>query len=306
MNILVSGSSGLIGPALISLLTGEGHEVLRLVRRKDVPGSVFWDPAGDVIDRNRLEAVDAVVHLAGENIAGRRWTAAQKAKIRDSRVTGTRLLSETLAALERRPQVMVSASAIGYYGDRGSEVLRENSSSGVGFLSDVCRDWEAAADPAEHAGIRVVHPRIGIVLAKDGGALPKMALPFKSGVGGKIGSGRQYMSWIALDDLARVILFCVETPSLLGPVNAVATGTVTNAEFTKVLGRVLSRPTVLPLPAFAAKIAFGEMADALLLASARVEPAKLLAAGFRFRHEDLEEALRAIFTAETRSTQRAR
>src|SRR5437773_4932340 len=158
MKILVSGSSGLIGPALISLLTGEGHEVLRQVRRKDVPESVFWDPAGDVIDRSRLEAVDAVVHLAGENIAGRRWTAAQKAKIRDSRVTGTRLLSETLAALERRPQVMVSASAIGYYGDRGSEVLRENSSSGVGFLSDVCRDWEAAADPAEHAGIRVVRP----------------------------------------------------------------------------------------------------------------------------------------------------
>jgi len=296
MKILVSGSSGLIGSALIPVLKNGGHETLRLVRRKDIPGSVFWDPMAGVLDRNQLEGVDVAVHLAGESIAARRWTAVQKARIRDSRVKGTQLLSEALASSQRRPQLMISVSAVGYYGDRGSEILRENSLPGVGFLSDVCREWEGAADPAAHAGIRVVHPRIGIVLAKDGGALPKMALPFKLGVGGKIGSGRQYMSWIALEDLVRVILYCIETPNLRGPVNAAAPNAVTNAEFTTILGRVLSRPTLFPLPAFAAGMAFGEMADALLLASTRVDPSKLQAAGFKFRYQDLESALRAILS----------
>jgi uncharacterized protein (TIGR01777 family) len=293
MKILVSGSSGLVGSALIPTLSGAGHEVLRLVRKKGIADSVYWDPAKGVIDATGLAGVDAAVHLAGENIAAGRWTTAQKAKIVDSRVKGTSLLADALAKLKRRPEVMVSASAIGFYGDRGDETLREDSPPGTGFLPDTSRKWEGAAEPASRAGIRVVHPRIGIVLARKGGALPKMALPFKLGVGGKIGTGRQYMSWIALDDLTAVILHCIESPHLQGPVNAVA-GAVTNLEFTKALGRALKRPTLFPLPAFAARIAMGEMADELLLASTRVEAARLAASGFQFRHRNLEDTLRRI------------
>ena len=287
MKIAITGSTGLVGSALVPLLTAGGHQVLPLRR----PG--HWDPERGTIDKTVLEGVDAVINLAGENIAAGRWTNAQKAKIRDSRVKGTKLISETIAKLERRPQVMVSASATGYYGDRGSEVLREDSPPGTGFLPDVCRQWEAATDPAARAGIRVVHVRTGLVLSGKGGALGKMLLPFKMGVGGVIGSGKQYWSWISLDDLCAAIAHSLEA-DLHGPVNAVSPAPVTNYEFTKALGRVLSRPTIFPLPGFAARIALGEMAGELLLASARVEPARLQASRFTFKHRELEPALRYL------------
>lgn len=296
MKVLVSGASGLIGSALLPSLRGAGHETVSLVRTRGNPG-IYWDPLTETIDNSALEGCDAIVHLAGESIASRRWTTAQKTKILDSRVKGTRLLATALSKNKKLPQVMVSASAIGFYGDRGDEVLRETSSPGTDFLAGVCRQWEAAAEPLAKVGVRVVHPRFGIVLSKDGGALPKIALPFRLGIGGKVGSGKQYMSWVALDDVARAIVFCLETPALAGPVNVVAPAPVTNAEFTKTLGRVLSRPTLFPLPAFAAKVGLGEMGEALLLSSARVEPARLLGAGFRFHHTALEETLRAIFNS---------
>lgn len=294
MRILVSGSTGLVGSDLVLFLTNAGHQVSRLVRSGNSSGSVRWDPETGTIDRSGLEGIDAVVHLAGENIAAGRWTAAKKARIRDSRVKGTRLLSESIAGMARPPRVLVSASAIGYYGDRGDEVLREESPPGSGFLPEVCRQWEAATNPATRKGIRVVHLRTGLVLSGKGGALAKMLLPFKMGVGGKIGSGRQYMSWITLDDHCAVILHCIQAGTLQGPVNAVSPSPVTNLEFTKTLGRVLSRPTIFPLPAVAARIALGEMADDLLLASTRVEPSKLVASRFGFRYRDLEPALRFV------------
>src|SRR6266566_4624603 len=238
--------------------------------------------------------MNAVVHLAGENIAGGRWTAARKERILNSRVKGTKLIAETLGNLPQPPQVLVSASAIGYYGDRGSELLREQSPPGTGFLPDVCRQWEAATDAATRKGIRVVHLRTGIVLSGKGGALRKMLLPFKLGVGGKIGSGEQYWSWISIDDHCAAILHCIQASSLHGPVNAVSPSPVTNLEFTKALGRVLHRPTIFPLPALAARLVLGEMADALLLASARVEPAKLLGSRFVFEHKDLEPTLASL------------
>ena len=285
-----------MGSALAPFLSGAGHDVHRLVRSSGPPGSVLWNPDAGAIDRAGVEGYDAVVHLAGENIAAGRWTASRKARIRDSRVRGTELLSETLAGVARPPRVLVSASAIGYYGDRGSEVLREDSAPGTGFLPGVCRQWEASTDPARKKGIRVVQIRTGLVLSSKGGALGKMLLPFKMGVGGRIGSGQQYMSWITLSDLCAVILHCVEVATLHGPVNAVSPLPVTNRDFTKALGRALSRPTIFPLPAFAARIALGEMAEGLLLASARVEPAKLVATGFKFQHPDLESAFRAVLS----------
>jgi uncharacterized protein (TIGR01777 family) len=297
MRIIVSGSTGLIGSALVPFLTTAGHDVTKLVRSGNFTGAVQWNPEAGMIDRPGLEGCDAVVHLAGENIAARRWTAAQKARIRDSRVTGTRLLSEALAALAHPPKVLVSASAIGYYGDRGDEVLREDSAPGTGFLADTCRQWESSTDPVTRKGIRVVHIRTGIVLSSSGGALGKMVLPFKMGVGGKIGSGRQYMSWITLSDLCAAILHCIQAGTLHGAVNTVSPTPVTNLEFTKTLGRVLSRPTIFPLPAFAARIVLGEMADGLLLASARVEPAKLLATRFGFQHKDLQSGLKSVLSA---------
>lgn len=295
MNVLVTGSSGLIGSALVSFLLTNGHGVTHLVRVNPRPGraEVYWDPAAGMLDTVGLEGMDAVVHLAGENIIGR-WSAEKKARIRDSRVKGTRLLCEGLARLVQPPNVLVCASAIGYYGDRGEEVLREESAPGTSFLADVCRQWEAAAAPAAQKGIRVVHLRIGLVLSAAGGALAKMLPPFRMGVGGKLGNGRQYVSWITIDDLVGVISHALTTPTLRGPVNAVTPHPVTNLEFTQTLGRVLSRPTVLPMPAFAARLAFGEMADEVLLASARVEPARLLASGYSFRHPQLEASLRRL------------
>jgi uncharacterized protein len=296
MHILVTGATGLIGSTLVSFLSTGGHQVTRLVRTPPRPGhaEVYWQPETGSIATPGLEGLDAVVHLAGENIAAGRWTAEKKASIRDSRVQGTHLLCDALAQLVNPPNMLVSASAIGYYGDRGAEVLREDSRPGRGFLADVCRAWEAATAPAAQRGIRVVNVRFGVVLSAAGGALAKMLLPFKLGLGGIIGSGQQYMSWIALDDVVGAIHHTLITDTLQGPVNVVAPNPVTNAVFTKTLGRVLRRPTLFPLPAFVARAAFGEMADALLLASTRVEPAKLKDTHYAFRYPELEGALRHV------------
>ena len=292
MHVAVSGSSGLVGSALVRFLGAGGHRVSRLVRGP-VAGAdaIGWDPAAGVRDTALLEGLDGVVHLAGENIGAGRWTARRKAAIRQSRVEGTQRLCEALARLARRPKVLVSASAVGFYGDRGDETLREESPAGSDFLAQVCRDWETATDPAARAGIRVVRLRLGMVLSPAGGGLKKMLPPFRLGAGGRIGSGRQYMSWIALDDAVGAIHHALTNDSLVGPVNAVAPSPVTNAEFTRALARVLRRPAVAPLPAFAARLAFGEMADALLLAGQRVLPARLQASGYAFRFPDLEGAL---------------
>ncbi len=294
MKVLLSGSSGLIGTALRESL-GD-RSVVRLVRSRGTGTDVSWDPLAGTIDRERLEGLDAAVHLAGESIASGRWTARRKAMIRDSRVQGTATLSEALASLSSPPRVLVSASAIGFYGDRGEEILRESSGPGVGYLASACAQWEGATDPAERRGIRVVHLRLGIVLSTRGGALAKMLLPFRMGMGGVVGSGRQYMSWIALEDVVGIIRHALEKEDLKGPVNGVSPAPVTNREFTKTLGRVLGRPTIAPLPAVMARLLMGEMADALLLSSARVEPAALKASGYAYRLPQLEAALRAILS----------
>lgn len=294
MRILITGSTGLIGSALVPHLSAAGHSIGRLVRRTPRSGEIRWDPAAGRIDAAGLEGYDAVVHLAGHNIAAGRWTASVKQKICASRVEGTRLLAEALARLAQIPKVLVCASAIGYYGDRADEVLKEESSAGKGFLPDVAVSWEAAARPAEGRGIRVVWVRTGIVLTPKGGALARMLTPFKLGLGGRAGSGRQWWSWIAMDDLLEIYRRALEADSLAGAVNAVAPNPVTNAEFTKTLGRVFRRPTVFPVPAFVLKLVFGEMAEALLLASARVAPARLASLGFGFRFGELEPALRHL------------
>jgi len=294
MRIAVTGSRGLVGSALVAFLAAGGHEVLRLVRASSGGGDVQWDPTEGIKDFSRLEGVDAVVHLAGENIAAGRWTQHRKDEIRRSRVEGTRRLCESLARLSRRPKVLVSASAIGFYGDRGDEVLSDDSAPGKGFLAQVCQGWEAATESASRAGTRVVHLRFGMILSSAGGALKKMLLPFRLGAGGRMGGGSQYVSWIAIDDAIGAIQHAVCTDSLKGAVNGVAPAPVTNAEFTRVLARVLSRPAVFPLPAFAAKLALGEMADALLLASQRVMPVRLQTSGYRFRYPGLESALRHL------------
>lgn len=294
MRILVTGASGLIGGTLVPFLTTGGHEVVTLTRGRPRPGAVTWDPERGTIDRAALEGLDAVVHLAGENISTGRWTAAKKARIHDSRVHGTRALCEALAALQRPPKVLVAASAIGFYGNRGNDVVDEDSAPGGGFLADVCKEWEAATAPAAASGIRVVNMRFGVVLSGNGGALASMLTPFKLGAGGPIGGGEQYMSWIAVDDTADAILFALTTPALSGPVNAVAPTPVTNAEFARTLGAVLSRPAIVPMPAFAVRLLFGEMGDELLLSSTRVEPHRLRAAGFTFRFPALEPTLRFL------------
>ncbi|MBC7929766.1 MAG: TIGR01777 family protein [Rubrivivax sp.] len=300
MKVIVTGATGLVGRALIRSLLSEGHNVTRLVRGGaqafSAPGTkaVHWEPEKASIDAKELEGHDAAVHLAGDPISEGRWDEEKKKRIRESRVVGTRLLAETLANLDEKPKVLVSASAIGFYGNRGGEVLREESASGEDFLSEVCREWEKATLAASQAGIRVVHLRIGVVLSATGGALPKMLTPFKLGVGGRVGSGKQYMSWITLDDLVGVIQRALDDEGLRGPVNAVAPQPVTNEEFTKALGGALGRPTIFSVPAFAARLAFGEMADALLLSSARVEPARLKEAGYEFKHPNLEGALTQV------------
>ena len=302
MKILLTGSTGLVGTALIRDLLSKGDQVDVLVRgsanenssKKETSSKgkrIPWDPAAGVISVEALEGYDAIVHLGGESIAEGRWTDEKMARIRDSRIDGTRLLASAMAKLTQKPKVFICASAIGFYGDRGEEVLTESSGLGSGFLADVCNAWEAACAPARDAGVRVVNMRIGVVLSKSGGALAKMLLPFKMGVGGKIGNGKQWMSWIELHDLVRAIQHSINTESISGPVNAVSPEPVTNREYTKALGRQLSRPTILPLPAFGARVALGKMADALLLASIRVQPEVLLKSEFRFENPTINCAL---------------
>jgi len=295
MRVAITGSTGLIGAALIRALTADGHAVLRLVRRAPRAGEAeaAWNPSAGTIDRAAIEGTDAVVHLAGENIASGRWTEKKKRAILESRTVGTRLLAELLASLDRKPRVLVSVSGINYYGDRGNEILTEESAAGTGFLARVCIEWERAADPAREAGIRVVHPRLGLVLSSEGGALPKMLPIFRLGLGGRIGNGRQYMSAISIEDLVRAIAHLIDDDRLAGPVNLVMPSPLTNADFAAMLGRVLRRPAVLPVPSVVVSILFGEMGRETLLGSLRVVPAKLERAGFRFLHAGLESALRA-------------
>lgn len=290
MKVLVSGASGFIGRALVSRLRATGHEVAPLVRSDASVAIGRFDHAA-------CDGADAVVHLAGENIAAGRWTEARMRRIRDSRVEGTRLLVGGLAKLRRAPAIFVQASAIGIYGDRGDETLTEDSPRGSGFLPDLVHDWESASAPLEERGVRRVALRIGLVLARDGGALPRMALPFRLFAGGRTGTGRQWQSWITRDDLLAVVERTLGDSSLSGVIHAVAPNPVRNADFAATLARVLRRPSWLPAPAFALRLAFGEMADALLLASARVVPTRLIEAGFRFADEELEPALRRVFTA---------
>ena len=293
MRVLMTGSSGLIGQALLSFLTTNGHTVVRLTRSPATGRHILWNPDAGTVNTDDLEDFGAIVHLAGETIVGR-WTPEKKARILESRTKGTRLLCESLAHLRSRPIVLVSASAIGYYGDRGDQVLDEESSAGSLFLSEVAEAWEAGTEPAMRIGIRVVNLRIGFVLSKAGGGLAAMLLPFKLGIGGRVGCGLQYISWIALDDVVGAVSHALLSDTLRGPVNAVAPHPVTNLEFTKTLGRVLRRPTIFPLPAFAARLVLGEMANELLLASTRVNPSRLLASGYEFRFPDLPGALRHV------------
>ena len=296
MKVLVSGSSGLVGSALLPALSQAGDRVTRLVRpgKAAGPGDVAWDPVAGIIEAQKLEHLDAVVHLAGENIAAGRWNEKRKEAIRRSRVEGTLLLCRALARLKHPPRVLVAASAIGYYGDRGDEILRESSHRGRGFLPAVCVAWESATEPAEQAELRVVNLRFGVILSRAGGALAKMLLPFRLGLGGPVGSGRQYMSWITIDDAVGAIRHALVMQTLSGPVNVVSPNPVTNLEFSRALGRALRRPAFAPMPAFAARLAFGEMADALLLASTRVVPDALLASGHILSHPDLEPALQHV------------
>ena len=294
MKVIVAGSSGLIGTALVRMLLDEGHEVLRLVRRAPAAkDEVQWDPVAGTIDTEALAGVEAVIHLGGASIAGQRWTAAYKQEIRDSRIKSTRLISETIAQSDSKPAVFLCASALGYYADRGDEILTENSPKGEGFLADVTAEWEYATLPASEAGVRVCNMRIGVVLSETGELPRSMLTPFKFGLGGKLGNGRQYMSWIHIEDVARAFAFVLKTKSLDGPINLAAPNPVTNAEFTKALGRVLSRPTLFKVPGFALRIAMGEMAQ-FALGSARLYPLKLTQSGFMYRWNDIEPALRDI------------
>jgi uncharacterized protein (TIGR01777 family) len=291
--ILVTGVSGPIGQALLPSLQERGYQVTRMVRGPARGADqISWDPARPVAPQS-VSGFDAVIHLAGESIVGR-WNAAKKARIRDSRVQGTRHLSAALASAEARPRIFISGSAIGFYGDRGQQVLREDSPPGHGFLPEVCMEWEAATEVAQAAGIRTVHLRTGVVLSRKGGALEKMLPPFKMGLGGKLGSGSQWFSWIAVGDMVGGIHHILGNNAMTGPVNMVAPNAATNLEFTKTLASVLSRPAIFPVPAFAARLAFGEMADALLLASQRVEPAQLKSTGYAFLYPDLRGALEAL------------
>jgi len=290
--VLVTGASGLIGRALVSSLKAGGVEVSALVRGTPGSNQIHWDPARPLAPES-VSGFDAVVHLAGETVASR-WTTSKRAKIRDSRVGGTRTLTHALAKAAKRPRVLVTSSAIGYYGDRGDEVLNEKSSPGTGFLADVCREWEAANQPAADAGIRTVQIRTGIVLSAEGGALKKMLPPFRMGVGGRLGTGGQWMSWIHIQDMIGAIHHALKTDLLQGPVNFVAPRPVTNAEFTETLAMVLQRPAIFPVPALAIKTLFGEMGREVLLSSQRVEPARLVTSGYPFHCSELKKALETL------------
>jgi uncharacterized protein len=291
MKVAVTGTSGLIGSSLVSFLSKKDITVCKILRESTIDNEISWKPESG--DWGSVFA-DGIVHLAGENIATGKWTNEKKEKIKSSRIEGTKRLCDHVIKLPTPPSVFVCASAIGFYGDRGAEVLNEDSPRGSGFLSDVCIGWEEAAKAISNAGIRVVNLRFGMVLSNAGGALAKMLTPFKMGMGGRIGSGKQYMSWAAIDDITGAICHALFTDSLRGPVNVASPNPVTNREFTKTLGRALNRPTIMPMPAFAARLAFGEMANELLLASTRVEPKKLLDTGYRFQYPELEDALKHI------------
>lgn len=302
MKIVVSGSTGLIGTALTKALTGRGDVVVPLVRRRVSPAehALAWDPEQGTIDRPGLEGADAVIHLAGENVFGR-WSPAKKQRIYDSRVKGTRLVSDALAGLQRPPATLLAASAIGYYGDRGDEAVSEESPPGEDFLAHVARDWEAATTAATRAGIRVVNMRNGVVQTTTGGALAKMLPAFRLGVGGPVGSGNQYLSWITLDDTVKAILHLLDSANVVGPVNMTAPTPVTNREFARTLGRVLGRPALVTVPAFALRIAFGADGAAMLQSGQRVLPARLVASGFHFSHPDVEPALRHLLAPSERA-----
>ncbi len=289
--ILISGASGLIGSALVSSLESHGCKVTRLVRRETGGANeIRWDPM-HVVPPDLVSSFDTIIHLSGESVAGR-WTAKKKKRIRDSRVVSTQSLSTALATAATPPKTFICASAIGYYGSRGDEILNEESPSGTGFLAEVCREWEAATEAAAHAGIRAVNLRIGLVLSPNGGALKQMLWPFRLGLGGKVGSGRQWWSWIHIEDLVFAVHHILQNKFLKGPVNMTAPSPVTNSEFTQILAGVLKRPAILPVSAFAARLAFGEFADEGLLASARVMPRMLMESGFEFRNQELQPALK--------------
>ena len=293
MKILVSGMSGPIGGELLPALVVSGNKVTRLVRRPPQSSDeIRWDPMRSIVPET-VSGFDAVIHLAGESIVGR-WTSEKKARMVDSRVQGTGHLAEALARASRKPQVLITASAIGYYGDRGEETLTEESGPGTNFLAGLCRQWEAATGAATQAGIRTVQVRIGVMLSTKGGALPKMLTPFKLGLGGRIGSGRQYLSWISIDDVVGAILYALNAGQVRGPVNATAPNPATNSEFTRSLAEVLHRPAIFPMPTFAVRALFGQMGDELLLASARVLPSKLQASGYQFRRPELKTALMSL------------
>lgn len=298
--VVIAGASGLVGRALTRSLEEHGHAVRHLVRRevRDSQREIFWDPAQGQIDADELNGVDAVVNLSGENVAAGKWTAEFKSRLRDSRVQSTSLLARTIAALPHKPRVLCSASAIGFYGVRGEEPLDEESPAGTGFLADLCREWEAANEPASQAGVRVVQLRIGVVMSRDGGALAKMMGPFKAGMGGVLGSGNQYISWVAIDDVVAAIEYVIDHDPIQGAVNLTAPNPVTNRDFTKALGKQLGRPTLVPVPAFALRMMVGrEMADEMLLGGAVIYPRKLTQAGFSFQHPTIESALAAALRA---------
>ena len=298
--IAITGGTGLVGAELAAFLTAAGHEVHTITRSPKQPSDIRWNPARGEIEMEKIAACDAIVHLAGESIFGR-WTENKKRKIRESRLQGTRLLCESLAKSQPRPRTLVSASAVGYYGDRGDEILTETSPPGDNFLAQVCQEWEAACDPAREAGIRVVHPRIGPVLSPRGGMLATILPLFKLGLGGRVGDGRQWLSWIGIDDLVEILHETIIDDSLTGPINATAPHPVTNSEFTAALGKVLGRPTLLPAPKFGVKLVLGgDAAKELALVSVRARPDRLLERGHEFRHPELEAALRFLLGKDER------
>lgn len=301
MRVAVSGSNGLVGTALGKRLVERGDSVVPLVRRDPKPGEILWDPVSGRVDGEGLASVDAVVHLAGESVASMRWSASKKKRIRDSRVVGTQLLAGAIRELESPPATFICASAIGYYGDRGDEVLNESSSPGRGFLADVAQEWEQAAAAVEEVGTRLAYLRIGVVMSLEGGALPQMLPPFRLGVAGHLGNGQQYFSWIHLDDVVGGLLHLLDNSSCVGPHNGTAPDPVTNREFTRTLAKVLRRPAVIPAPAWVLKTLFGDTAREMLLASIRAVPDQLLQSGYEFQHPKLEPALRSLLESPARS-----